>query len=104
MSKAGVPQIPQIASPQINRLKYFFIDLLTFRKRGNLQIYDLPTIYFAIYRPAICELGHQGNMRICDLWINHYKFADLRFEDYHTSEFCGLAIWPQEFVDLRFAG
>jgi hypothetical protein len=23
----------------------------------------------------------QGNLRICDLWINHYVFEDLRFAD-----------------------
>jgi hypothetical protein len=39
---------------------------------------------------AICGLGHQGNLRICDLLIIHYKFANLRFADWHTSEICNL--------------
>jgi hypothetical protein len=41
---------------------------------------------FAIWR------GHQGNLWIWDLRVNHYKFVDLRFSDWHTSEICGLAI------------
>jgi hypothetical protein len=41
---------------------------------------------------AICGLGYQGNLRICDLRINHYKFVDLRFAEWHISELCGLAI------------
>jgi hypothetical protein len=36
---------------------------------------------------AICGLGHQAN-----LWIDHYKFADLQFVDWRTSEFCSFAI------------
>ncbi len=27
----------------------------------------------------ICRLGQQGNFRICDLRINHYRFAGLQF-------------------------
>jgi hypothetical protein len=38
----------------------------------------------------ICGLGHEGNLRICDLLFNHYKFADLRFAER-----------AQEFADLR---
>ncbi len=46
---------------------------------------------FFLANLRICELGHQGNLRICDLRINHYKFADLRIGT------------PQKFADLRFA-
>ncbi len=51
----------------------------------------------------ICGLGHQGNWQICDLRINHYECADLRFTVWHTSEICGFAIadLAQEFSDLR---
>jgi hypothetical protein len=54
---------------------------------------------------AICRRGHQGYFRVCDLRINHYKCADLRFADWHTSDICELAIaeCAQEFPDLRFA-
>jgi hypothetical protein len=41
---------------------------------------------------AIFGLGHQANLRICDLRINHYKFADLRLANWHTSEICGFVI------------
>ncbi len=40
---------------------------------------------------AICGLGHRG-LRICSLGINYYKFVDLRFANWHTSEICGFAI------------
>jgi hypothetical protein len=38
-----------------------------------------------------------------DLRINNYKFADLRFADWHTSECCGFVIAEraQEFEDLQ---
>jgi len=54
---------------------------------------------------AICRRGHQGYFRVCDLRINHYKCADLRFADWHTSDIYGLAITEcaQEFPDLRFS-
>ncbi len=43
----------------------------------------------------ICGLEHQGNLRICDLRINNYKFADLRFAGWNTQEFadfdCGMS-------------
>jgi hypothetical protein len=38
------------------------------------------------------QTGQQGNLRICDMRINQYKFANLRFADWHTSEICGFAI------------
>jgi hypothetical protein len=31
-------------------------------------------------------------MRICNLWINQKKLADLKFVDSHISEICGFAI------------
>jgi hypothetical protein len=39
------------------------------------------------------------------LLINHYKFADLQFADWHISEIDGFAIaqWGQEFADLQFS-
>jgi hypothetical protein len=37
-------------------------------------------------------LEHQGNVRICDLRIIHYKFADLRIAEWHTSEISLLSI------------
>jgi hypothetical protein len=37
---------------------------------------------------TICGLGSQGNLRICDLWIAYYKFADLQFANWLTSEIC----------------
>ncbi len=43
---------------------------------------------------AICGLGHQGNLRVCDVRINHYKFADLRFADWQTSSIMGYLICP----------
>jgi hypothetical protein len=49
-----------------------------------------------IWRFAICRLGHQECLRIYDLRITHYKFADLRFADWHTSEICGFAICGQK--------
>ncbi len=51
----------------------------------------------------ICGLEHQVNLRSCYVRINHYKFADLRFADWHTLEIWGFAIaeWAQEFADLR---
>jgi hypothetical protein len=33
-----------------------------------------------------------ANLRICGSRINHYKFADLKFSDWHTSEICRFAI------------
>ncbi len=50
---------------------------------------------FVLASFRICDLravGYQENLRICDLRINHYKFADLRFADWHTSEIYGSAI------------
>jgi hypothetical protein len=46
----------------------------------------------ALFLAIICGVGHQGNLWICDLRINHYKFANLRFVDHNT---------PQKFADLR---
>ncbi len=61
---------------------------------------------------VICGLWHQGNLR-----INYFKFADLRFADWHHPSFCGFSICgliitnlricdlrigtPQKFTDLR---
>jgi len=39
-----------------------------------------------IFGFAICRLGRQGNLPICDLQINRYNFDDLRFADWHVSE------------------
>jgi hypothetical protein len=49
----------------------------------------------------ICDLrtGTPGNFAICNLRIKRYKFADLRFADWHTSETCGFAI-----ANLRICG
>jgi hypothetical protein len=33
----------------------------------------------------ICRLGHQGNLRVCDLRIYHYRFAGLQFADWYTT-------------------
>ncbi len=51
-----------------------------------------PPFSVQIYEFAICGLGHQVNLRIWDLRNNYYKFSDLRFADWHTSEICGFAI------------
>jgi hypothetical protein len=34
----------------------------------------------------ICDLGTGtlNNLRVCNVQINHYKFVDLRFADWHT--------------------
>ncbi len=72
---------------------------------------------FSLANFLICGLGNRRILRICDLRINHYKFADLRFADWNTMEICGSAICgliitnlricdvrtgtPQKFADLR---
>jgi hypothetical protein len=40
----------------------------------------------------IWGLGHQGNLQICDLGINQYKFVDLQLRN-----------TPKNFSDLQFA-
>ncbi len=53
-----------------------------------MRIWINNTAFFLqICRFAICGLGHQGNLRILDLRIDRYKFAD-----WDTSEICGFAI------------
>ncbi len=48
---------------------------------------------FQICGFAICGLGRQEYLRMCDFRMDHYKFEDLLFGD-------GT---PQKFADLRFA-
>jgi hypothetical protein len=59
---------------------------------ANADLNQKHCFFPAICRFAICGLGDQRNLRICDLQINHCKFADLRFADWHTSEIYGFAI------------
>ncbi len=62
-----------------------------------MQIWFRNILSLQICGIAICGLRHQGNLRICDLRIIHYKWADFRFPDRHTSEICRFAIaeWAQ---------
>jgi hypothetical protein len=63
---------------------------------ANRKSEDLRIEYFF----RLADLPQMCHFRVCDLRINHYKFADLRFVDL---EICGLAIaeWTQELTDSR---
>ncbi len=70
---------------EIHSLKYYLgkEKVLEATQRGSgseTQDFSLQICGF-----AICGLGHRGNLRII-----HYKFADLRLADWHTSELCDL--------------
>jgi uncharacterized protein YjbI with pentapeptide repeats len=51
-----------------------------------------------------CNLGTGTlrKLRICDLQINHYKFANCHLQVAHLRNFA-MAKWDQEFAHLRFA-
>jgi hypothetical protein len=86
-------------------LKYTYIGKKVFEANQCGSGSETLSVSLQICIFAICGLGQQGNLWFCYLRINHYKFSDLRFADWHTSEMCrfALAELAQEFVDLRFA-
>jgi hypothetical protein len=84
-AKVDGPQI-SIANLQICGLD-FFLDLRTFRKCGSLRIYNLRTIYFMQFEDW--DTKEIWVFVICGLII-----TNLRFADWHTSEFCGFACQP----------
>jgi hypothetical protein len=55
---------------------------------------------FFLTNLRICGPEHQGNLRICALRINHYKFAD-----WSTTEMYEFAIaeWAKKFANFKFA-
>jgi hypothetical protein len=58
---------------------------------------------FSLANFRICELRIGKPQIFSDLRINLYKFADMRFSVWHTSEICIFVIaeWVQEFAELR---
>jgi hypothetical protein len=58
--------------------------LLLMLKIATLEHIKKLTLPFSFQILRICGLEHEENLRISDLRINHYKFADLRFADWHT--------------------
>jgi hypothetical protein len=78
----------------LRSLKYSYVGKENITVDTNQCGSGSETLFFSmqICGFAICGQGQQGNVQICDLRSNHYKFTDLRFADWHTSEICGLAI------------
>jgi hypothetical protein len=82
----GTQKVLQIANPQICEPPYFF--QICIAESANVaigkkvkNITGKPMHRKQCFFPckfAICGLGHQGNLRIFNLRIAHYKCMDLR--------------------------
>ncbi len=73
---------------EICSLKFSYVGEEIYQRQTNANL-DQNTALFKICGFAICGLGHQGNLRICDL---HHKFTDSYFRTGTT----------RKFSDLRF--